>query len=143
MQKVRELGIMTRSKVPTTSFRVGRSKTGLGLFATEVIEKGSFIIEYDGPRSTNDEVQRRSNTRYLFTVNSRWTVDGSPRWNIARYINHSCRPNAEAVIARGRIRIMARKRIKAGDEIAYHYGKSYFDAFIGPKGCRCIKCDAR
>jgi uncharacterized protein len=131
------------SKTSNAAFRVGRSKTGLGLFATEVIEKGSFIIEYDGPRITNDEVERRSNTRYLFTVNSRWTVDGSPRWNIARYINHSCRPNAEAVISRGRIRIKARKRIKPGDEIAYHYGKSYFDTFIRPAGCKCIKCDGR
>jgi uncharacterized protein len=138
-----ELTITMTSKVSTASFRVRRSKTGLGLFATEVIEKGSFIIEYDGPRITNNEVERRSNTRYLFTVNSRWTVDGSPRWNIARYINHSCRPNAEAVISRGRIRIIARKRIRPGEEIAYHYGKSYFDTFIGPKGCRCIKCDVR
>ncbi|WP_244622697.1 SET domain-containing protein [Microvirga brassicacearum] len=123
------------------TYRVGRSRTGLGLFATRLIEKGEFIVEYDGPRLTNDEVEERRNTRYLFTVNSRWTVDGSPRWNLARYINHCCRPNAEAVITRGRIRIKARKRIRPGDEIAYHYGKSYFDAFIAPKGCKCPKCE--
>jgi len=94
-------------------FRVGRSETGLGLFATAVTEKGAFIIEYIGPRISN-EVHRRRSTRYLFEVNSRWTIDGSPRWNTARYINHACRPNAEAVVSRGRIRIKAIKRIKPG-----------------------------
>lgn len=127
-------------KLSNESFRVGRSRTGLGLFATRIIEKGEFIVEYDGPRITNAEVEGRLNTRYLFTVNSRWTIDGSPRWNKARYANHSCRPNAEAVQVRGRIQIKARKRIRPGDEITYNYGQSYFDAFIAPKGCLCAKC---
>jgi len=132
---------LMRRKTLDEPFRVGRSRTGLGLFATRTIEKGEFIVEYDGPRITNAEVEERSNTRYLFTVNSRWTIDGSPRWNRARYANHSCRPNAEAVQVRGRIHIKARKRILPGDEITYNYGKSYFDTFIAPKGCRCAKCD--
>lgn len=123
-------------------FRVGRSATGLGLFATDEISKGAFVIEYVGPRLSNEEAGRRRSTRYLFEVNSRWTIDGSPRWNIARYINHSCRPNAEAVISRGRIRIKAIKRIKPGDEITYNYGKNYFDAFIKPVGCKCTSCVA-
>jgi SET domain-containing protein len=121
-------------------FRVGRSETGLGLFATEVIEKGAFIIEYTGPRISSEEVSRRRNTRYLFEINSRWTIDGSPRWNTARYINHACRPNAKAGVSRGRIRIKAIKRIKPGDEITYNYGKSYFDTFITPIGCKCLSC---
>jgi SET domain-containing protein len=129
-----------RTKASIEHFRVGRSQTGLGLFATATIEKGTFIIEYLGPRISNEEVRHRGGARYLFEVNSRWTIDGSPRWNIARYINHSCRPNAAAIESRGRIRIMARKRIKPGDEITYNYGKSYFDAFIRPIGCRCPAC---
>ncbi len=127
-------------KRPEGPFRVGRSETGLGLFATDVIEKGSFIIEYIGPRITSEEVERRRNTRYLFEINSRWTIDGSPRWNTARYINHSCRPNAQAVVSRGRIRIKAIKRIRPGDEITYNYGKNYFDTFIRPTGCKCLSC---
>jgi SET domain-containing protein len=125
------------SEVP---YRVGRSATGLGLFATDVIEKGKFIIEYVGPKITNEEVQLRRNARYLFEVSKRWTIDGSPRWNTARYINHSCRPNAEAVVSRGRIYIKATRRIKSGEEIAYNYGKSYFETFIKPKGCKCSAC---
>ncbi|WP_414473113.1 SET domain-containing protein [Microvirga sp. M2] len=132
-----------KTETSETPFRVGRSLTGLGLFATRDIQKGTFIIEYVGPRLSNEEVSRRRNTRYLFEVSSRSTIDGSPRWNIARYINHSCRPNAEAVVSRGRIRIKAIKRIKPGDEITYNYGKSYFETFIKPIGCKCGACMAR
>lgn len=120
--------------------RVGRSETGLGLFATEMIAKGRSVIEYKGPKLSNNEAQERRSTRYLFELNSRWTIDGSPRWNTARYINHSCRPNAMAVVSRGKIYIKAIKRIHAGDEITYNYGKNYFDAFIRPIGCKCHAC---
>jgi uncharacterized protein len=85
-------------------------------------------------------VHRRRSTRYLFEINSRWTIDGSPRWNTARYINHSCRPNAEATVSQGRIRIKAIKRIRPGDEITYNYGRNYFDTFIKPAGCKCLSC---
>ena len=121
-------------------FRIGRSNTGLGMFATAVIEKGSFIVEYTGPRISNAEAAERAGARYLFEVNSRWTVDGSPRSNIARYINHGCRPNAEVVISRGKIKIMAKRRIKPDEEITYNYGKHYFDTFIKPIGCKCASC---
>ena len=74
--------------------RVGRSKTGLGLFALKPIRRGDFIAYYTGrliPNRQADELW----TKYLFEVNNRWTLDGSTRSNIARYINHSCKPNAE------------------------------------------------
>ena len=129
-----------QGKVLEGPFRVGRSETGLGLFATDVIEKGTFIIEYTGLLISSEEVSRRRNTRYLFEINSRWTIDGSPRWNTARYINHSCRPNAKAGVSRDRIRIKAIKRIKPGDEITYNSGKGYFDTFIKPMGCKCLSC---
>src|SRR5262249_26068802 len=83
-------------------YRLGRSRTGLGLFATKPIRKGDFIIKYWGPRLPNKVADDLDN-RYLFEINSRWTIDGSPRRNIARYINHSCRPNAETDIVKGEI----------------------------------------
>lgn len=120
-------------------FRVARSRTGLGLFATAPIRKGAFIIEYWGKRIPSKTADNLS-TKYLFEVNSRWTVDGSDRRNIARYINHSCKPNAEADVVRGIIKIRAIKTIKPGDEITYHYGSGYFQTFIKPKGCKCLGC---
>ena len=50
--------------------------------------------------------------------------------NLARYINHACRPNAEVYFVKHVIKIRAIKNIKPGDEITYHYGRNYVDAFI-------------
>ena len=88
-------------------FRVARSRTGLGVFATEPIRKNKYIVEYTGPLLTNKQCDERPNNRYWFEVNSRWTIDGSPRSNTARYINHSCRPNADPMIRDRRILIKA------------------------------------
>ncbi len=118
---------------------VKRTNTGLGLFAVQPIAKGTRIIEYTGPLIPNEEVDKRRG-RYFFGVNSKWTIDGSPRSNVARYINHSCKPNAEALISGRRVWIWSRKNIKPGEEIAYDYGKEYFDDIIKPMGCRCEKC---
>jgi hypothetical protein len=70
-------------------------------------------------------------------------IDGSPRWNIARYINHSCRPNAEPVVRKGRIDLMALRSIAPGEEITYNYGRDYFEYFIKKTGCRCTSCRRR
>ena len=80
------------------AFRIGRSRTGLGLFATAPIKKSAFIVEYKGRKLTTEQANKleaRGN-RYLYEINSRWTIDGSSRKNPGRYVNHSCRPNAEA-----------------------------------------------
>lgn len=118
--------------------RVGRSSSGLGLYATETIPKGACIIEYVGKRITPEE-EETSKSKYLFEIRKGFTLDGKPKWNKAGYINHSCRPNAETEIYKDRIYVMARKTIKPGEEISYDYGKEYFDEHIKPFGCRCPK----
>ena len=123
-----------------SDFVVKRTKTGLGLFATRPIPKGKRLVEYTGPLISN-EIVDRSNGKYFFSVNTKWSIDGSPRSNLARYINHSCRPNAEAFVTnRRRVWIWSRRRIKPGEEITYDYGKEYFEGIIEPIGCRCSKC---
>jgi len=138
IEELRDRPVPRRS-ISSGPFRVGRSRTGLGLFATEAIKKGTFIVEYWGKRIPSKKADELE-TKYLFEINSRWTIDGSNRKNIARYINHSCRPNAEAHIVKGTIKIRALKTIKPGDEIAYNYGRGYFDTFIKPLGCKCLAC---
>ena len=126
-------------------FRVGRSRTGLGLFATAPIKKRGFIVEYSGRRLTTeqaDKLEARGN-RYLYEYNSRWTIDGTSRRNIGRYANHSCRPNAEAYRTRGRVFLRAIKTINPGDEITYNYGRDYFLNVITARGCKCVKCRER
>jgi SET domain-containing protein len=132
-------GLIPAKLSPSRHLRIGRSKAGLGLFTRVPIRKGQFIIRYRG-RKIRTETADDLDTRYLFEVNTRWTIDGATRRNTARYINHSCRPNAEVYFIKHVIRIRAIKNIKAGDEITYHYGRNYFQAFIKPVGCRCQPC---
>lgn len=130
---------MAQKKVTyPAGLRVGRASAGLGLFATRPFKKGERIIEYFGRTLTNAE-EYSSRSKYLFEVNSRKTIDGATRSNIARYINHSCTPNCEPEIVRGHIYIDAIKSIKTGEEFVYDYGEEYFNEHIRPYGCRCAK----
>ncbi|MFN2577481.1 MAG: SET domain-containing protein [Pyrinomonadaceae bacterium] len=123
-------------------FTIKRSATGLGLFAVQRIPKAKKIVEYTGPRVPNEQVEK-SNGKYFFGVNKKWSIDGSRRDNLARYINHSCAPNAEAIVTGDRVWIWSRKTIKPGEEIAYDYGKEYFEGIIKDIGCKCAKCAPR
>ncbi len=130
---------MTEHKIGKYKLKVKKSKAGLGLFALEDIPAGEFLIEYFG-REISPEEQFTSKSQYLFEINSKKTIDGTMRENTARYINHSCRPNCEAEIKKGRVFISSKKKIKTGDELAYDYGKEFWNEHIKPKGCKCVKC---
>jgi SET domain-containing protein len=131
--------------MPRKPLRVGRSKSGLGLFATAPIKKRAFIVEYSGRRITTEESVRREarGARYMFEINSRWTIDGSSRRNLGRYANHACRPNAESDIIKGKIILRAIKNIEPGDEITYDYGPDYYQSYLGKVRCKCSTCTRR
>lgn len=118
-----------------------KSRSGIGLFATTDFKKGDFIIEYTGEKITEEEANRRGG-KYLFELNDEWTIDGKGRENLARYINHSCKPNCypELDEKEEHIYIYAKKKIKAGDELTYNYGKMYFNDLIKKDGCKCDSC---
>jgi SET domain-containing protein len=132
------------SRKSSRPFRVGRSNTGLGLFATEAIRKGQTIVEYRGRRITAEqayEIERRGGNRYLFEINKQWTIDGSSRRNLGRYVNHACLPNAEAIMRRtGKLEFAASRWIEPGEEITIDYGEEYFALFFAKKGCKCMAC---
>jgi uncharacterized protein len=125
--------------IPSRHLHVARSKAGLGLFTRVHIKKGQFIVRYSGRKIRNEEADKLD-TRYMFELNNRWTIDGSSRRNLARYINHSCRPNSEVYFVGHVIKIRALRNIKPGTELSYTYGRDYFDSFIRAKGCRCTAC---
>ena len=86
--------------------RVGRSSAGLGLFAVKPIASKALIVTYRGKKIPTVEAHRReqrSGAKYMFEVNRHWSIDGSSRRNLGRYINHACQPNAEAVLRKGKI----------------------------------------
>lgn len=118
---------------------VRRGTSGLGLYAKEDIPRRRFIIEYWGKLVT-DEAATYLGGKYLFELGNGKTIYGTTRKNIARYINHSCRPNCEVETAGNRVYIYSRRAIKAGEELTYDYGKEYWEYYIGPKRCRCSKC---
>jgi uncharacterized protein len=131
---------------PKKPYRIGRSRTGLGLFATKRIKKGTKIIRYLGPlldskKKKDDEIENK----YLFELNNRWTIDGSVRDNVARYINHACKPNAESDVRprKRKVFIRAIKNIEPGEEINYDYGTDYFKAYLKPIGCKCDACEKK
>lgn len=118
---------------------VKRSSAGLGLFAGDAIKKGMFVVEYTGKKLKGKKADE-STGKYLFELDKHTIIDGKGRENIARYINHSCKPNCEVVIEGGQILIKSIKNIKIGDEITYHYGEEYFNEYIKPVGCKCAYC---
>jgi hypothetical protein len=127
-------------------YRIGRSRTGLGLFATKPIKKGSKIVRYSGPLlDSRNEKHEAIENKYLFELNGRWTIDGSVRENIARYINHACKPNAESDVKprKRKVFIRAIKNIEPGEEINYDYGRDYFKAYLKPIGCKCAACEKK
>ncbi|MGA7805920.1 SET domain-containing protein-lysine N-methyltransferase, partial [Bradyrhizobium sp.] len=104
------------------------------------------IIRYLGPlldsrKKEHDQIENK----YLFELNGRWTIDGSGRDNIARYINHACRPNAESDVKprKRKVFIRAIKDIEPGEEINYDYGTDYFKAYLKPIGCKCDACERK
>jgi SET domain-containing protein len=101
---------------------------GTGAFATRTIRKGTRIIEYLGQRISwrtadkryDDEKMSRHHT-FLFTVDDDTCIDAGVNGNEARFLNHSCDPNCEAINDRKRIFIEAKKTIPAGTELVYDY----------------------
>ena len=121
---------------------------GLGGFARRDIPKGTRIIEYAGEKIGNTEADRRYDDEsmkrhhtFLFILNSRTCVDAAFEGNEARFLNHSCAPNCEAVIERGHIWIEALKDVPAGAELVYDYqyedDPEYTEEDLRFYACRC------
>ncbi|MBW7909576.1 MAG: SET domain-containing protein-lysine N-methyltransferase [Kiritimatiellae bacterium] len=96
---------------------------GMGVFALKKIPRGTQVIEYKGKRVKWDPNKEKKNGHTeLFHVTHTHVLN--PRWqgNIARYINHSCAPNCEAVQEGEQIFIYAIRDIQPGEELFYSYG---------------------
>ncbi|GAB3506817.1 SET domain-containing protein-lysine N-methyltransferase [Pseudoxanthomonas daejeonensis] len=109
---------------------------GNGVFAVAPLAKGERVIEYKGQRRSHDDVDNDSGGdvdsghTFLFTLNDDWVIDATRSGNDARWINHSCDPNCEAVIEeadggdnrKDRVFIEAIRDIAPGEELSYNYG---------------------
>ena len=117
-----------------------------GVFAKKDIPKGTYIIEYIGRKISNDEadeISERETTAgviYLFELDKDTTIDGDVPWNPAKYINHSCEPNADSINDEDHIWIEATKDIKKDEEITWNY-LPYMNPFqVFECNCKSEKC---
>lgn len=101
---------------------------GRGVFALVDIPKGTRLIEYTGQRMSHAEADRRYGDMHdgnahtmLFAANDEVVIDATKWGSSARWINHSCAPNCEAIEDEGRVFIEARRNIRAGEELGYDY----------------------
>lgn len=126
-----------------------------GVFAKKNIKKGEFIIEYSGRKINHDESEKlyeqmiqehKKNPNkasvYTFTLNETTDIDGNTWYNKAKYINHSCKENCEALLNEEEqtIEIHATKNIKKGEELFFNYGydvENWQDhpCYCGSKNC--------
>lgn len=125
-------------------FAVKRTSIGLGLFTLEPIAAGKRIIEYKGRIITSEEAEAVGG-KYLFEINEKYYIDGRDRTNLGRYLNHSCRPNAEVWVTGKRIWVWSKRAIRAGEEITFHYGKVFVKEYLTSQGlsCKCVKCTSQ
>jgi len=120
---------------------------GNGVFASDDIPSGVRILEYLGEKITKKESDRRGwalfekaqktgdAAVYLFILNKKYDIDGDFPWNDARLINHTCEPNCESEVIRGKIWIVALRYIAKGEELGFNYGFNLDDYKDHP--CRC------
>ncbi len=117
----------TRKQTPRRRFVVRNSGIhGKGVFATTHIPAGTRLVEYKGKRLTEAQVDRRyanddSPHTFLFALDEGMVIDASIGGNSARWINHSCAPNCEAVDDEDRIYIETLRAIRPGEELSYNY----------------------
>ena len=127
---------------------------GRGVYARQPIPAGTRLVEYRGERISWEEAERRypddftgPHHTFLFALDDGSMIDAAFGGNLARWINHSCDPNCEAVEEDGRIWIESIRDIAPGEELAYDYNyileerhspamKKRFPCRCGAPACR-------
>jgi len=139
--------------MPKPLCKVKNSKIhGRGLYATADIEEGTDIIQYVGEKITKKESTRRAleweesarksgeGLVYIFELDDKYDIDGRLGENPARYMNHSCDGNCEAINYDGEIWIVARRDIGKGEELVYDYGYDMEHFLDHPCQCGADNC---
>lgn len=114
----------------------------MGGFALCKIRTGTPLIEYVGERITKAEAALRiaADNPFIFSLDDETDVDGDVSWNPARFLNHSCEPNAEAQIFGDQIWILALRTIQPGEEITFNYSYDLENYEEHPCRCGAAKC---
>lgn len=123
-----------------------------GMFARKAIAAGTRIIEYLGERVSKEisneralawEEQARAKGEgmvYVFDLNEAYDLDGNIPDNPAKYINHSCEENCEAINEDDRIFIYSTCDIAEGEELTFDYGYAFEHFLDHPCRCKSKAC---
>jgi|TARA_B100001093_G_scaffold311502_1_gene297309 SET domain-containing protein len=123
-----------------------------GLFATKSLKAGARVVQYVGEKISKKEASERAlewehkakksgeGLVYIFELDDQWDIDGRIGENPARYINHSCDGNCEAINDAGEIWIIAERSIKKGEELTYDYGYDMEHFLDHPCLCGTSQC---
>lgn len=125
------------------TIRIGLSAIhGRGVFAERIIHRGSRVIEYLGEKISKTESARRCEQQNwrIFALDEEFDLDGDVDWNPARFANHSCEPNCEAVYEEGRVWLKALRDIIPGEEVTFNYGYDWEDWRDHPCHCGAENC---
>jgi uncharacterized protein len=126
--------------------RLGQSGIhGTGVFAERAFAAGETIIEYAGERISHLEADQRhvpdspdDGHTMMFTLDDATVIDGSINGNEARFINHCCEPNCEAVIYEDTVMIDALRPIQPEEELFIDYCLELTDpSLVEAYQCRC------
>lgn len=113
--------------------------SGWGVYATQPINKNKRIVTYDGEKINNKECLKRERKTtpkgeiWCFTLNRLYVRDAAVGGNVARFINHACKPNCYTTVIGDTIWVIAARNIRRGEELTYNYNTE------GTAGisCRC------
>ncbi|MFZ3377152.1 MAG: SET domain-containing protein-lysine N-methyltransferase [Chthoniobacterales bacterium] len=117
---------------------------GLGVFATKSIRKGTRIIEYTGKRVLWNDVPDDLDDPHTFLFgldDGIHVIDPAIGGNEARWINHSCQPNCEAIEEEDeRVFIYALRDLRPGEELFYDYALEMDEPVTEQlkKDCECF-----
>jgi SET domain-containing protein len=124
---------------------------GTGVFALQPIEAGERLFEYKGELTSwqcATALQRsEAGHTFVFGLSDGRVIDGSRGGNSARFLNHACAPNCEAIETGDRIFIHTLVNIEPGDELSIDYGleidgetteeiRAHYACHCGASACR-------
>jgi hypothetical protein len=127
--------------LPNVSIRWIDEEIGWGVFAEQDFKVNDYITEYSGLVRKSKRADR-TNTycfEYIYAsgIPSRYTIDAQDQGGVARFINHSAKPNLSTALATfgslNHVIMLAKEPIAKDTQLTYDYGITYWSKREAPR----------